>query len=404
MIDAKNYTQRRKKLAELAENPLIVITGSDLVQKSSDETYDFEQDGYFYYLTGIEEPGWILVINSHKGEEILISTDESSYHNSLWEVKNDNQEIAELSGVKLILNRRDGWEYLRREAQNFQSIGSIVPKMRFSRPFGMYINPAKTMLVERLRRLHKDTNLVDISADIRSLRSVKDPDEIEELRKAIATTKLGFDDFLSRFDTYTNESEIYNDLTHTFMVNGSNHGYKPVIASGSNTAVLHYKNNNQPIVRNDFLLMDVGALSGRYTADITRTYEVGTVSQRHKDIWQATSEAQAESLSFLGPGVSMRDHEMHIEQFIGKKLNQLGIINTMLRQDIRAHYPHAIAHHLGIDVHDSCDYEAPLKPGAVITVEPGIYTQEEGIGVRLEEDILITDNGVEILTKGIGER
>ena len=360
MIDAKNYTQRRKKLAELAENPLIVITGSDLVQKSSDETYDFEQDGYFYYLTGIEEPGWILVINSHKGEEILISTDESSYHNSLWEVKNDNQEIAELSGVKLILNRRDGWEYLRREAQNFQSIGSIVPKMRFSRPFGMYINPAKTMLVERLRRLHKDTNLVDISADIRSLRSVKDPDEIEELRKAIATTKLGFDDFLSRFDTYTNESEIYNDLTHTFMVNGSNHGYKPVIASGSNTAVLHYKNNNQPIVRNDFLLMDVGALSGRYTADITRTYEVGTVSQRHKDIWQATSEAQAESLSFLGPGVSMRDHEMHIEQFIGKKLNQLGIINTMLRQDIRAHYPHAIAHHLGIDVHDSCDYELQL--------------------------------------------
>ena len=359
--------------------------------------------GYFYYLTGIEEPGWILVMDVGKGDEFLISTEESSYHSEVWESKYGLDEIRRLSGIKEVKNRRDGWAYLRDEAENYQSIGSIVPRMRFSRPFGMYINPAKTMLVERLRRLHKDANLVDISAHIRTLRSVKDADEIESIRRAIAITKLGLDAVLAKFDSYTNEAEIYTDLSYTFMTNSSSHGYKPIIASGKNSAIIHYKDNNQSIERDAFLLMDIGASDGRYMADITRTYGVGKVSQRHLDIKNAVAAAQAESFSFLGPGVSMRDHEMHIEQFVGKKLNELGIINTMLRQDIRAHFPHAISHHLGVDVHDSCDYEAPLQAGAVITVEPGIYTREEGIGVRLEEDVLITDSGIEILSQGVGQ-
>ncbi len=404
MIPAKNYIRRRQRLAEIAQQPLIVITGSDLVQKSSDETYEFEQDGYFYYLTGIDEPGWILVMDVQRGEEFLISTDESSYHNETWEIKNTKLDIQSASGIEDIRDRKDGWAFLRNQAENLQSIGSIVPKMRFSRPFGMYINPAKTMLVERLRRLHKDANLVDISAHIRRLRSIKDEDEIAMIKQAIATTKVGLDHVLEKLDSYQDEAEIFSDLTYDFMRAKATHGYRPVIASGASTAVLHYKLNNQPIQPDSFLLLDVGATSGRYTADLTRTYHIGQPSQRHLDIYHATHEAQAEAFSFLGPGITMRDFEMHIEQFIGKKLNQLGIIDTMLRQDIRAHYPHAISHHLGIDVHDSCDYEQPLQPGAVITVEPGIYTQTEGIGVRLEENVLITNDGIEILSKGIAEQ
>lgn len=404
MLSSKNYIARRRALAERAKQPLIVITGADLVQKSSDETYDFEQDGYFYYLTGINEPGWVLVMDVTRGDEFLISTNESSYHDDTWEVKQTNADIFATSGVKDVRTRRDGWAFLRKEVENYQSIGTIVPKMRFSRPFGMFINPAKTMLIERLRRLHKDANLVDISVHIRALRSVKDADEIEEIRRAIAITKKGFDVIVPKLQGYENEAQIFADLTYTFMSEDEGHGYRPVIASGKNGAILHYKENNEPMQKDHFLLIDAGASSHRYTADITRTYSIGSPSKRMMDIRDAVAEAQAESLSFIGPGVSMRDHEMHIEQFIGKKLNQLGIINSMLRKDIRAHYPHAISHHLGIDVHDSCDYEQPLQPGAIITVEPGIYTQEEGIGVRLEEDVLITNSGIEVLTKGIGEQ
>ncbi len=404
MITSKNYKQRRNSLAELAKQPLIVITGSDLVQKSSDETYEFEQDGYFYYLTGIEEPGWMLVMDVNRGDEFLVSTEESSYHSDVWESKATNDEVTKLTGIKEIRNRRDGWAFLRKEVSNYQSIGSIVPKMRFSRPYGMYINPAKTMLVERLRRSHKDANLVDISAHIRRQRSVKDKDEIEELRRAVEITKLGYDKLLANLDKYKTEAEIYTDLTYVFMTQGSTHGYKPIVASGKNAATIHYKRNNQPLEKNSLLLIDAAATSNHYTADITRTYEIGRITDRQRQIRQAVAEAQVEAFNFLKPGETIRGLEMHIEQYLGQKMNQLGLINTMLRQDIRKYYPHGISHHLGIDVHDSCDYEMPLEPGAIITVEPGIYTQEEGIGARLEEDVLITKNGIEILTKGIGEQ
>lgn len=401
MITSKNYISRRRKLADIAKQPLIVITGADLVQKSSDETYEFAQDGYFYYLTGIEEPGWVLVMDVLKGSEFLISTNESSYHSDVWEPLKRDQDIAKLSGIPDIRTRRDGWAFLNNEVSNYQSIGSIVPRMRFSRPFGMYINPSKTMLVERLKRIHTDANLIDISAKIRELRSVKDDDEVAEIKKAIDITASGFEVINNNIASYKNEAEVFADLAYTFMKAGSDFGYRPVIAYGANATYLHYKNNNAPITRGEYLLVDAGASSNRYSADITRAIEVGTVPQRKKDFLTELYAASEQSLAFLGPGVSMRDHEMHIEQAIGHSLNKLGIINTMLRKDIRTYYPHAISHHLGVDVHDSCDYEAPLQPGAVITVEPGIYVPDEGIGVRYENDVLITETGVEVLSKGI---
>ena len=402
MIPAKNYIQRRTNLAKLAQKPLIVISGSELVQKSSDATYEFAQDGHFYYLTGINEPGWVLVMDVKRGEEFLISTDESSYHSDVWEAKTTHDEITKISGISDIRTRRDGWAFLRKEVENYQSIGSIVPHMRYSRPFGMYLNPAKTMLVERLKRLHKDANLIDISASIRTLRSVKEPEEIADIKKAAAITKQGFDHVTSKLGDYTNEAEIQTDLTYIFMSNGSKHGYEPIVASGAAATTLHYTRNNQQIQSGQFLLMDIGAEFEQYSADITRTYAVGDVSQRHKDVYAAVQEAHNESMNFLKAGVTMRDHERHMEQFIGKKLNELGMIDNMLRNSIRAFFPHSMSHHLGIDVHDSCDYEAPLQEGAVITVEPGIYSKEEGIGVRIEDDVLIKKDSVEILTKGIG--
>ena len=356
MIPAKNYINRRAKLAQSVEQPMIVLAGSDQIQRSSDDVYEFHQDGYFYYLTGIDEPGWTLVMDVKKGREFLIAAEESAYNNPEWQEMDTIEDIKTKTGIDDVRIRRDGWAYIRKSAENYQSIGSLVPKQRFIRPYGMFINPAKVQLVERLRRLHSDANLIDIGADIRSLRGVKEPEEIEEIRKSIAITKLGFDNFVKEFDTYKDEAEIVSDFDYIFTRNGATQGYHPIVASGPRTALAHYKKNTAKIEDDHIIQLDIGACQNRYSADISRVYEVGNPTQRHRDIIQAVHESFDEAINYLKPGITMRAWEMHIEQFIGTKLNQLGLIDTMLRQDIRKFYPHAISHHLGVDLHDSCDY------------------------------------------------
>ena len=400
-IPKQNYIRRRNELAKRAQVDMIVVTGTDLVQKSSDETYEFEQDGYFYYLTGIEEHGWILVIDTVVGSEFLISTDESSYHSDVWDEKYSPQDIADLCGIADIRSARDGWGYIRREAKNYQAIGSIVPSERFIKSFGMYIHPSKITLVQRLRRIHKDANLVDIGLHIRRMRSVKEPEEVAHIRAAIDTTAKGLQIISAKLDQYDDEAEVYADLTYSFMSQRSRHGYVPVIASGKNSAKLHYKANIAPIKNNAVLLIDVGASSGRYMADISRTYRIGRLPDQHQAIWQAVRDVQVEFFNFLKPGVTMLEYEHFAERTLGKVLLDLGIIKTRLRKHIREYYPHAIGHHLGIDVHDSCTYDEPLQPGAVITCEPGIYIADQAIGVRIEDDVLITDDGAEVLSDHI---
>ena len=401
MITSENFRTRRKKLTKLVEQSLIVITGGDLVQKSSDETYEFEQDGYFYYLTGIDAPGWILVVNVEAGSEFLISTDESSYHNEVWEDKDTHEDIARISGIDDIRGKDEGWDSLNGLIKGKKAIASIVPHDRFLVDFGMFINPSKIALVERLRSMHRGIEVVDTTHHIRTLRTIKDDDEIAKIRKAVAITKLGLDAVTSKLSEYKHEFEIVADLTHSFTMQRSRHGYAPVVAHGNNASIIHYRSNNSPIETGKYLLIDVGARAGRYSADVTRTFAVGDVSERHKQIYNTVKEAQAVALEFIRPGVTMRESEMNMEKFLGNKLSELGIIDTVLRKNIRTYYPHALSHHLGIDIHDSCDYDQPFAPGMVVTVEPGIYLPDEGVGVRIEDDILITDTGIEILTKDI---
>jgi Xaa-Pro aminopeptidase len=156
--------------------------------------------------------------------------------------------------------------------------------------------------------------------------------------------------------------------------------------------------NNAPLENNQLVLMDVGAEVDHYAADLTRTFIKGNASKRQRAVFDAVNEAVEFELSLLKPGVSFSDCEKELCQFIGEKLRELGLIKSISDEAIRKYYPHA-PHYLGLDVHDVGDYKASLEPGMVLTVEPGIYIPEEGIGVRLEEDVLITPDGCEVLSK-----
>lgn len=405
MIKKESYVKRRKELAErCTDADLIIIAGNELVQKSSDETYDFYQDGYFYYLCGINEAGYVLVINKKSGQEFLISRNESTYHNETWEVSLSHEDIERISGVSKIYGARGGDDKLKELIHAGINVASIVPKEKYIKSYGMYMSPSKIDLYESLIKMGQpEDKIEDISGHIRSLRTIKGDDEVLEIRNAIAKTKSALDNIILKLDDYTNECEVYSDISSTLWNLGSDHGYTPVVAGGSNAVKLHYKANNAPLDKDGLLLIDVGGTSDRYTADISRTYFRGKISSKEQDIYNVVLDVQNKLFDYIKPGLTMGDIEGFSEEHIGIALNKIGLIDNMIGKNIRRYYPHAFGHHLGVDVHDSCDYLNPLKPGAVITVEPGIYIPEMGIGVRIEDNILITENGNENLSVGISK-
>jgi Xaa-Pro aminopeptidase len=161
---------------------------------------------------------------------------------------------------------------------------------------------------------------------------------------------------------------------------------------------MHHTNNDGALTKGDFVVIDVGAEWNHYSADITRTVCLGEPTRRQETVYNAVDAVQKFAFSLIKPGLNFREYEMKIAEFMGEKLRELGLIKTISDENVRKYFPHATSHFLGLDTHDAGDYERPLEAGAVITVEPGIYIPEEGIGVRIEDDVLVTSAGIEILS------
>jgi Xaa-Pro aminopeptidase len=231
-----------------------------------------------------------------------------------------------------------------------------------------------------------------------SQRSVKTPEEIAHMRHAIDITAAGIAMARQTLGSAQYEYHLEAELTAEFIRRGSTHAFLPIVASGRSTTVIHHMKNNQPVAPGDLVLFDVGAESSLYCADISRTYAVGgRFTKRQRAVYEAVQRVQATAIARLHPGITLPAFEEAVASHIVDELKQLGIQDP----DVRTYFPHATSHYLGLDVHDVGDYTAPLAPGMVITVEPGIYLKEEGIGVRLEDDVLITKDGHENLSAHI---
>ncbi len=400
MIPSSVYQQRRQRLASSVKADCIVISANHMLQKSTSVAYEFFQDSHFYYYTGISQPGWVLVIDTFKGREWLIKPKGSDYL-SIFDGEVSDEEISNLSDITDIRVHRDGWHDISEIAKQRTAIGTFVPKAKYSKTYGMFLNPTRHAIIDKIKRYNTKLNLVDITTESARLRTVKDEHEIALLKEAIHITGDALHIVKAGMQSMASEAEIHAEITKHFLSNNSHHGFTPIVASGSNATVLHYTANNQALAPNSFVVMDIGAEHHKYNADITRAYAYGTPTARQKEIFEAVYTIQQLAYDELKPGVTIREYEAIIEQYMGEALNQLGIISTMLRKDIRRYYPTATSHYLGLDVHDSGDYELPLEPGVVLTVEPGIYVPEEGIGIRIEDDVVITDQGIDILSADI---
>ena len=266
----------------------------------------------------------------------------------------------------------------------------------------MYINPARAALIDQIKSYNSDVELLDLRPHIIRMRMVKQSTEIEQIQRAIDATAQALSGIRKAgLSSYAYEFEVEAAITASFRKSNTKHAYEPIVAAGKNACTLHYIQNDGAVSSGDLLLLDVGAESNYYAADITRTYGVGEMSKRQRQVYDSVLEVQTFAYEQLTVGTTLKTYENKIVEFMGEKLRELGLIKSIDHETVRKYYPHATSHFLGLDVHDVADYDRPLEPGMVLTVEPGIYIPEESIGIRIEDDVLIGETGLQILSADI---
>jgi Xaa-Pro aminopeptidase len=397
---SKFFVNNRQVLRAKCGGEPVVITANGLLQRGSDSAYAFTQDANFWYLTGLDEPDIVLFMDS--SEEFLILPEQSDYQ-KVFDGSASDDELARRSGIKKIYDYEEGWERLEKKLKKVNQIATIAPPPVYIDLYGMYTNPARTTLVEKVKRCARELKFNDLAPHLANQRMIKQPEEIAAIQKAIDITAASLMEALS--GNYEYEYQLEAEITAGFRKRGATgHAFEPIVAAGKRACILHNVANNAPIGKNELVVVDVGAEFEHYSADITRTVSFERSSTRQGAVYSAVLEAQEFAIDLLKPGLAFEDYRRQTDRFIGEKLRELGLIKTVGPAGIRKYYPHSISHFMGLNVHDVGDYGQSLQSGMVLTVEPGIYIPEEGLGVRLEDDILVTEKGCEILSKTLPKR
>ena len=395
-MDVEFFRNNRTRISGATKGAPIILSANAEMQKVNDEAFSFAQEANFWYLTGIEAADWRVVIAG--GKTTLISPDVSKI-SQIFNGSLSAEEALKISGADTVITRDEASEFLKNLSKKHSEIWTVFPSNQID--FEFILNPA---IVKNHAQLKKVFGKVkDLRPSLAKLRAIKTKDEIMMMRRAINLTIATFSQVKDELQNYVFEYEAQAKFSYEFEKAGAAHAYDPIVASGANAVTLHYCQNRAGLVKNAPVLMDVGARYGGYCADITRTYAFGEVSQRAKDVHAAVQNAQEEIINLIKPGGEIKTYMEKSDELMKKALKSLNLMKT--DADFRKYYPHSIGHGLGIDVHDPLGElhnpsgaPAIFQPGMVLTVEPGIYIADEQIGVRIEDDILVKENGIENLS------
>lgn len=386
------FIHNRAKLSGILPDSIVVLTSNVALQQTADLSFPFRQESNFWYLTGFTRPDFVCAIDTRTCKTTIFFKEQNDYQVE-WDGELAIEQLKEMSGVDFFEPLQKLEEYAKQAQKNKLTVCSLTPPPERIEPYGFYANPARRLLTDRLNEFGVQ-EIKDIRLELAQLRQVKQAVEISAIKEAIAITGIVLADVKKRLETFSSEKQIEQAITSGFYAKGAEgHAYEPIVAYGKNASILHYNDNNNELHGQGLLLLDVGAQVRGYAADISRTWSVGKPTARQKEIYKAVAGLQNEAMNMLKPGVYLKEYQEAMEKKAAKVLKALG---KAPRQ-----YPHGLSHFLGLDVHDAGNYLAPLVPGTVLTVEPGFYFSDEGIGVRIEDDVLITDTGVENLSEGI---
>lgn len=376
----------------------IVVTANGLLQRGGDSSFAFIQDASFWYLTGIDEPDITLVMD---GDDEFLIVPVREPNRETFDGAVDAPKLMSQSGISKIVDETAGWKHLDQLLTRTKKVSIPAAAPAYLEHYGMYANPARSRVAERLQRHVADAQIIDNRAELARMRMLKQPAELAALQRAIDITGQTLNDVLrpSQLANYAHEYQLEADIARGFRYQGGRgHSFEPIVAGGKNACTLHNVSNQAPLTKGDLVVVDVGAEYEHYAADITRSVCLGKPTPRQRAVYDAVTAVQAYALDLLRPGTNLRQYEDKVARRMGQELKALGLIKSAKKADIRKYFPHATSHFLGLNVHDVGDYTQPLQPGVVLTCEPGIYIPEEGIGVRLEDDILITNDGHKVLS------
>lgn len=370
-------------------NGLIVLSANTHVHKVADQAFPYEVDAFFWYLCGIEDPDWRLVIDS-KSQKSWLAAPTLSETKIFFDGELTPNEAKVLSGVNEVISLQRLPGLLKELAAHHDTVHTLLPQREMQKYLGFSTNPALVRQIKQLKQYF--TVVADCRLTLQKLRAIKQPAEIIMLQKAIDITIDGVKSSLADVKNMKKEYEFEAELTKQFRVRGAKgHAFHPIVSSGKNMCTLHYESNNDSL--GEWLLIDVGAKYGQYNADLSRTIPILKPTQRQRDIHEAVQRVLNLAMTKCNPGDSVKEYFEAAEEQMGKELIQLGLITAADHESIRRYFPHALGHGLGIDVHDSLGKAEVFAEGMVMAVEPGIYIPAERFGVRLEENVHISQTG-----------
>lgn len=395
-MDKNLFIKNRNKILNQMENNSIFIVfsrhnGSDDIHRQ-----DYNINRNYFYATGNLEYENILILTKieDKCSSIIYINPYDEFKAKWVGAPLSAEEIKNITGINDV-------RYLESFESNVKSLLSFVNKLYLDiDSSALYSNLNEDELfAKNIKEKYPWINILNGRSLFTHSRTVKEPEEIEEIKKAINITKLGIENILKNIgEKYEYQLESYFD--QAIKYNGATgYAFPTIAASGKNATCLHYMDNNSIAKNGDLILFDLGCSLNMYCSDISRTFPVsGKFTKRQKEIYDIVLNGQKLVLESAKPGLTTKKLNQILVSYYEKELKKIGLIDKP--EDVYKYYYHGVSHHIGLDCHDLCDY-TELKPGSIISNEPGLYIAEENIGIRIEDDILITETGAICLSQDI---
>jgi Xaa-Pro aminopeptidase len=411
-LSSKLYKLNRANFAKaLQPNAIAIFHSNDMMPRTGDAFHKFRQNSDLLYLSGLDQEEVVVVLFPdcpNKNWREIVFTKKTNEHIAIWEGEKYTKEQArKISGIQSIY-----WlEEIDRVLTEMIILSDMIylngnENYRFNSP----VQYKDLRFLEDLKKAFPFHRIERSQPIMKRLRMVKSKHEVQAIQKAADLTEKAFRRVLKFTKPGVMEYEIEAEITHEFLRNAATgHAYEPIIASGANACVLHYLENNKPCQNGDLLLMDFGAEYANYAADMTRTIPVsGHFTKRQKQVYKAVLKVMKASIEMLRPGTNINEYHKEVGKIMESQLIKIGLLDkTDVKNQsknnplYKQYFMHGTSHHLGLDVHDIGNFYTDIQAGMVFTCEPGIYIPQESLGIRLEDDILVTDDNPVNLMKNI---
>ena len=392
------FIKHREAMLELMEdNSILIEFNRPVINDGAIFNYKYDENRNYFYLTGLLEYENIVILQKIKGaSSSMILINPYDELKAKWVgAPLSKEEVTNISGIKNV-RYLDSFKALLNQYSNL--VENVY--LDFVPNRGNKLNDDE-LFSKDLKEHFPWINVLNSRPLFTKLRTIKSKEEIDEMRKAISITNEGIKNILKHIGPkYEYQLESYFDQAVKFN-GGTGYAFPTIAASGANACCLHYMENNTKAKDGDLILFDLGSSVNMYCSDISRTFPInGKFSERQKELYNIVLKGQQVVFDNVKPGITTKELNQILRDYYKVELKRIGLIKEGTEEEVSKYYYHGVSHHIGLDCHDLCEY-TPLQAGAIISNEPGLYISEEGIGIRIEDDVLVTENGAEWLSKDI---